>query len=158
MKTTLRLTLAAFLAAGVLNSSAFAQNSPVVTRITAGSTGVFVATSHSINTSGYSDFTANIKVRQDGSASGEFACAVPNAIVIAGQAVSAVTNSDGSVTINGVGYGYIVGVGGFENDSFFVTFRAGGPHVGGFDFADANFPAGFYDTEVVKFGSVRIGQ
>ncbi len=127
MKTTLKLTLAAFLAAGVLTSSAFAQSSPVVMRITAGSTGVFVPTSHSLTTSGYSDFTANIKVREDGSATGQFVCAVPNAVVISGQAVSAVTNSDGSVTINGIGYGYFVGGGGFEDDSFFVTFRSGRP-------------------------------
>ncbi|HEY1583338.1 MAG TPA: hypothetical protein VGF73_09600 [Chthoniobacterales bacterium] len=158
MKTTFKLTLAAFLAAGVLSSSAFAQNSPVVMRIIAGSTGLFVPTSHSLTTSGYTDFAANIKVREDGSATGQFVCAAPGAVVIAGQAVSAVTNSDGSVTINGVGYGYFIGVGGFENDSFFVTFRAGGPRVGGFDFADATFPAGFYDTEVVKLGSVTIDQ
>lgn len=158
MKTALKLAFAAFFAASVLTSSAFAQNSPVVMRIIAGSTGAFVATSHSLTTSGYSDFTANIKVRQDGSATGQFVCAVRDAVVIAGQAASAVINSDGSVTINGIGYGYFVGGGGFENDSFFVTFRPGGPHTGGFDFADAGFPAGMYDTEVVKFGSVKIGQ
>ena len=158
MKTTIKLAFAAFLAASALTSSVFAQNPRVMMHITAGSTGVFVPTPHSLTTSGYSDFAANIKISQDGSATGQFVCAVPNAVVIAGQAVSAVTNPDGSVTVNGIGYGYFVGGGGFEEDPFFVTFRPGGPHVGGFDFADANFPSGLYDTELVKFGSIRFDQ
>ena len=161
MKTIIRtsLPLATFLAVVCgLVSPAIAQKAPVTMVITAGSTGKFLNTPHSINTTGYSDFTANITVRADGTASGQFACAVPNAIVIAGQAANATVNVDGSVTITGIGYGYFVGGGGFDDDSFFVTFRAGGPKVGGFDFADANFPVGFYDTEGVVYGAVNIGR
>ena len=118
----------------------------------------FIATDHSLTTSGYSDFTANIKVRQDGTAFGQFVCAVSNLVVISGQATNATVNADGSVTVTGIGYGYFNGVGGFANDPFFVTFRAGGPHVGGFDFADAGFPVGLYDTEGVTVGSIDISQ
>jgi hypothetical protein len=141
---------------GALVSPANAQNSPVVMQITGGSTGKFVPTSHSLTTSGYSDFTINVKVRQDGTAFGQFVCAVANAIVISGQVTNATVNADGSVTVTGIGYGYAVGFGGFEDDSFFATFRAGGPRVGGFDFADAGFPTGFYDTESVLYGSINI--
>jgi hypothetical protein len=158
MKTQLKtmFALLTFLAVfGVLAAPANAQNSPVTMQITGGSTGKFLSTPHSINTTGYSDFAVNVKVRQDGTASGQFVCAVLNAIVISGQVTNATVNADGSVTVTGLGYGYIVGVGGFENDSFFATFRPGGPQVGGFDFADANFPAGFYDTEAVRYGSIN---
>ncbi|MGH8092305.1 MAG: hypothetical protein ACREIF_02365 [Chthoniobacterales bacterium] len=161
MKTLLKtsLALSTFLAVvGILGSSAIAQTSPVTMLITAGTTGKFIPTPHSLTTSGYSDFAANIKVRADGTASGQFVCAVLNAIVISGQATNATVNADGSVTITGIGYGYAVGFGGFDNDSFFVTFRAGGPKVGQFDFADANFPAGFYDTEGVLYGSINISR
>ncbi len=159
MKLIHKLALAICLAAvGLSGATASPQGSPVVMKITGGSTGKFLNTPHSINTSGFTDFALNITVRADGSATGEFACAVPNAIVIAGQAVAATTNTDGSVTVTGVGYGYIVGVGGFENDSFFVTVRPGGPRVGGFDFADANFPEGFYDTESLLVGSINIAR
>ena len=161
MKTQLKtmLALLTFLAVfGVLITPANAQNSPVTMRITGGSTGKFIPTSHSLTTSGYSDFAVNVKVRQDGTASGQFVCAVLNAIVISGQVTNATVNADGSVTVTGIGYGYAVGAGGFENDSFFATFRPGGPQVGGFDFADANFPAGFYDTEGVLYGSISIKQ
>ncbi len=156
MNTKLKLTLATFLAACALTSPLFAQGSPVVMRINGGSTGKFLVTPHSINTSGYSDFAVNVKVMQDGTASGQFVCAVLDAIVIAGQVTNATVNADGSVTVTGSGYGYIAGVGGFEDDSFFATFRSGGVGVGGFDFADANFPAGFYDTEGITFGSIKI--
>ncbi len=159
MKTQLKtkLALLTFLAvSSVLLTTASAQDSPVVMAITGGSTGKFIPTSHSLTTSGYSDFTVNVKVRQDGTASGQFACAVPNLIVIAGQVTNATVNADGSVTVTGFGYGYLVGGGGFENDSFFATFRPGGPRVGGFDFADANFPAGIYDTESILHGAIRI--
>lgn len=161
MKLIFKLTLALstlVAAVGLSLPPATAQNAPVTMLITAGSTGKFIATSHSLTTSGYSDFTANIKVRADGTASGQFCCAVLDAIVISGQATYATVNADGSITVTGVGYGYAVGVGGFDNDSFFVTFRAGGPKVGGFDFADANFPPGFYDTEGVLYGAVNITQ
>ena len=127
-------------------------------QITGGSTGKFTRTSHSLTTSGYSDFAVNVKVRQDGTASGQFVCAVLNAVVISGQVTNATVNTDGSVTVTGLGYGYFAGFGGFENDSFFATFRPGGPHVGGFDFADANFPVGFYDTEGVIYGAINISQ
>jgi hypothetical protein len=159
MKTLLKtsLALSTFLAlVGIPVAPVNAQTAPVTMVITAGTTGKFIKTPHSINTTGYSDFTANITVRADGTASGQFACAVLDAIVISGQATNATVNSDGSVTVTGIGYGYAVGFGGFDNDSFFVTFRAGGPKVGGFDFADANFPPGFYDTEGVLYGAVNI--
>ena len=79
-------------------------------------------------------------------------------MVISGQVTNATVNTDGSVTVTGLGYGYFAGFGGFENDSFFATFRPGGPHVGGFDFADANFPVGFFDTEGVIYGAINISQ
>lgn len=154
LKTMLALSTLAVVS--VLVSPADAQNSPVVMQITGGSTGKFIPTSHSLTTSGYSDFAVNVKVRQDGTAFGQFVCAVTNAIVISGQVTNATVNADGSVTVTGLGYGYGVGFGGFDGDSFFATFRPGGPHVGGFDFADANFPAGFYDTEGVLYGSITI--
>ncbi len=159
MKTLFKTSLAfsTFLAViGILGSSANAQNAPVTMLITAGTTGKFIKTPHSLTTSGYSDFAANITVRADGTASGQFVCAVLDAIVISGQATNATVNADGSVTVTGIGYGYAVGYGGFDNDSFFVTFRAGGPKVGGFDFADAGFPEGYYDTEGVLYGAVNI--
>lgn len=150
------LALLTFLAVfSVLLAPAHAQNSPVTMQITGGSTGRFIPTSHSLTTTGYSDFAVNVKVRQDGTASGQFVCAVPNAIVISGQVTNATVNADGSVTVTGIGYGYFVGGGGFENDSFFATFRPGGPHLGGFDFADAMFPVGLYDTEGVIHGSIN---
>ncbi|MGH7936487.1 MAG: hypothetical protein ACREF8_05720 [Chthoniobacterales bacterium] len=158
MKTNLKIMLvfSVFLASvGVLIAPANAQNSPVAMKITGGSTGNFISTPHSLNTTGYSDFAVNVKVRQDGTAEGQFVCAVSNAVVISGQVTNATVNADGSVTVTGLGYGYFVGGGGFENDSFFATFRPGGPHVGGFDFADANFPTGFYDTERVLHGSIN---
>ncbi|MEO6970862.1 MAG: hypothetical protein ABI217_08205 [Chthoniobacterales bacterium] len=156
LKTMLALSTLAVVS--VLVSPANAQNSPVVMQITGGSTGKFIATPHSLTTSGYSDFAVNVKVRQDGTAFGQFVCAVANAVVISGQVTNATVNADGSVTVTGLGYGYFAGVGGFENDSFFATFRPGGPHVGGFDFADSGFPAGFYDTEGILYGAINITQ
>lgn len=159
MKTYLKtmLALLTFLTvSSVFLAPAHAQNSPVTMQIIGGSTGKFVPTSHSLTTTGYSDFTVNVKVRQDGTASGQFACAVPNAVVIAGQVTNATVNADGSVTVTGIGYGYFVGGGGFENDPFFATFRPGGPRVGGFDFADALFPVGLYDTESITHGAITI--
>lgn len=153
-----KLALVTFLVvAGVFTSPAFAQQSPVVMRITGGATGKFIVTPHSLTTTGYSDVAADIKVREDGTAWGQFVCAVPNLIVISGQATNATVNSDGSVTVTGVGYGFVVGDdgGGFSDDSFFVTFRPGGPHLGGFDFADATFPEGMYDTEGITSGSIK---
>ena len=162
MKTMLKPTLAlvTFLAAaGVLTSPANAQNSPVVMRITGGSIGKFIDTPHSLTTSGFTDFAANIKIYQDGTASGEFTCAIPTVVVLAVQATNATVNPDGSVRITGTEYGYdAIGGAGYNDCPATVVFRPGGPGVGGFDFVDCVFPEGLFDTERVLVGSIDITQ
>lgn len=165
MKTILKssLALATVLAvASVVSSRLNAQSStgtrqsPVVAHITGGSTGKFIETPNSLTTSGITDFAVNVRIRKNGSASGEFVCAIPNVVVLGGQATNGSLNSDGSVTITGMEYGYDTAAGGYKDCSFTVTLRAGGPGAGGFDFADCVFPEGKFDTEVIRFGAIEI--
>jgi hypothetical protein len=128
---------------------------PVI-HIVGGSTGAFVATPHSFTTSGYTDFAANIKCYADGTATGEFICAIPNVVVLAVVPGRWELRSDGSVKVFGQEYGYDTAAGGFEQCPAWVVFRAGGKDVGGFDFKDCALPAGTFDTEVVRFGRIEL--
>ncbi len=54
-------------------------------------------------------------------------------------------------------YGYFPGTDTpFEDCSTTVTFRAGGPGVGGFDVSFCDYPEGMYDTEVLRAGQIGI--
>jgi hypothetical protein len=162
MKTILKikLALAMLLAiAGVtfLPATARSDDPDPVIHIIGGSTGAFVATPHSLTTSGYTDFAANIKCYANGTATGEFACAIPNVVVLAVVPGRWEFRSDGSVKVFGNEYGYdVVGGAGFTDCPAWVVFRAGGKGVGGFDFKDCVFPQGTFDTEVVRFGRIDI--
>lgn len=145
--------------AALLIAPANAQDSPVIMRITGGSTGRFLDTPHSFTHSGFTDFAVNIKVKLDGTASGEFLCAIPGVVVLAVQATNATINSDGSVRITGNEYGYdaIAGVG-YTDCPATIVFRGGGVGIGGFDFDDCVIPEGLFDTERVQVGSINITQ
>jgi hypothetical protein len=151
-------TLATLLAAAYLVLlPANAQSSDVVVRITGGSTGKFVATPHSLTTSGYTDFAVNVKLYRDGTASGEFICAIPNFVVLGGIANHWHRTADGRIKVTGMEYGYDAVAGaGYADCPFYVVFREGGPGEGGFDFSDCVFGPGQFDTEVVLFGRINI--
>jgi hypothetical protein len=154
------LALATLIAvAGLFSSSAAGKgHAATYVTVTGGSIGDFVATPHSLTTSGFTDFAVDVTVRRDGTATGEFVCAVPGFVVLGGQATNGQVNADGSVTVTGLEYGYDTTIGGYSNCPFSVTFRAGGPGVGGFDFSDCVFPTGMYDTEIIRVGSIQISR
>lgn len=106
-------------------------------------------------TSGSTDFAVNLKIMADGTASGEFICAVANAIVLAIAPTTASFKADGSVVITGIEYGFDVA--GFMSTGT-VVLRADGVGVGGFDYRDQSgfFGPGQYDTEVVRVGSIKV--
>jgi len=162
MKTILKISLALttiLAVAGFLTSSASGSGQAAVyVTVTGGSTADFVDTPHSLTHSGFTDFAVNVSVLRNGRATGEFLCGIPGVIVLAGVATNGHVNADGSVTITGMEYGYDTVMGGYSDCPFSVTFRAGGAGVGGFDFFDCAFPAGLYDTEVVRVGSVQISR
>ena len=141
-----------------LSFTANGQAQELAGRIHAGPYGKFVETPHSVTTEGYSDFSANIKLFTDGTAAGEFICAVDDLIVVAVAAETWVANEDGSINVTGPMYGIFADTYDTVTDcNTIITFRAGGPGVGGFDVDfTCLFPEGMYDTEVVKFGRVQI--
>jgi hypothetical protein len=150
-------TLLAIACVTFLPATARSDDRDPVIHIIGGSTGAFVATPHSLTTSGYTDFAVNIKCYADGSASGEFICAIPNFVVLAVIPEHWTLRSDGSVKVTGNEYGYDgVAMTGFTDCPAKVVFRAGGKGVGGFDFRDCVFAEGQFDTEIVRFGSIEI--
>jgi hypothetical protein len=154
LKSNLALaTLLAIACVTFLPATARSDGPDPVIHIIGGSTGAFVATPHSLTTSGYTDFAVNIKCYADGSASGEFTCAIPNFVVLAIIPNHWTLRSDGSVKVTGKEYGYDVA--GFTGEGW-VVFRAGGKGVGGFDFRDDVFGPGQFDTEVVRFGRIDL--
>ena len=159
MKSILKAILALmfYLAlAAALTLPTQAETAAYVGQITGGSNGKFVATSHSLTTSGYTDFSVSMGLRQDGTALGEFTCAIPNFVVLAIIPTGWSLQADGSIKVTGTEYGYDPVAGSGFTGTGTVVFRAGGPGVGGFDFADEVFPPGYYDTEIVRFGSIDI--
>jgi hypothetical protein len=163
MKRILKIKLALAISLAVLGAitlPASAQNdgdSNVAIRVYGGSTAKFVATPHSFTTSGYTDFAVNAKLFQGGTASGEFICAIPNVVVLAVVVSNWSQNSDGSVTLTGMEYGYDAVAGaGYADCPASVTLRAGGVGVGGFDFRDCVMGPGQFDTELIRFGSIVI--
>jgi hypothetical protein len=131
----------------------------VTALVQGGSIGEFVDTPHAFTSSGFSDFAVDVKIRDDGSAFGEFICAVQGWGVFTGVAHTGQINSNGTVTIRGVesGYDFMLG-GGFTDCPFTVVLHAGGPGVGWFQLRDCAFPAGKFDTEKVSIGTIYITQ
>ncbi len=156
MKNILKITLP-LIALLILASAPLTMAGDVVGRITAGSNAVFVDTPHSVMTEGFTDFAAAIRLYDDGTAVGEFLCAIPDVVVLASQSATWSQNDDGSITVIGTMYGYFPESDTpFEGCSTTVTFRAGGPGVGGFDASFCDYPEGMYDTEVLRTGQIRI--
>lgn len=142
---------------GLFSMPAYGQKAVLAGQIIGGSQGKFVATSHSLTTSGYTDFAVDLKLYRDGTASGQFVCAIPNFVVLAVIPTGWSLNPDGSIKITGNEYGYdVLGGVGYSECPATVTFRAGGVKTGGFDFSDCVFPEGQFDTEVVRVGSIAI--
>ena len=75
-------------------------------------------------TEGFTDFAAAIRLYDDGTAVGEFLCAIPDLVVLASQSATWSQNDDGSITVIGTMYGYFPGTDTpFEDCSTTVTFR-----------------------------------
>jgi hypothetical protein len=157
MKTILKITLALvtlLAVTGPANLPSATNDAPIV-QITGGSTGLFVATPHSLTTSGYSDFSVNVKLLPDGTASGEFTCAIPDFVVLAVQVTNWSRRPDGGIQLTGNEYGYDAVAGmGYTDCPATIVMRSGPVGIGGFDFSDCVFPEGKYDTEVVRYGSI----
>ncbi|MBA3544646.1 MAG: hypothetical protein H0T83_09450 [Chthoniobacterales bacterium] len=142
---------------GLLSVPTTGHGSPLAGQINGGSKGKFVSTPHSLTTSGYTDFAVTLRLYRDGTAAGEFTCAIPNVVVLAVIPTGWSLNPDGSITVTGNEYGYdALGGVGYSDCPATLTLRAGGVNVGGFDFADCVFGEGQYDTEVVRVGSIDI--
>jgi len=157
IKTTLRfiLAIATLLTVNGTTTLSFAHDSSSIVRITGGSTGLFIPTPHSLTTSGYSDFAVNVKLFHDGTASGEFTCAVPDFVVLAVQVTNWSRHPDGSIELTGNEYGFDAVAGtGYTDCPATIVMRSGPVGIGGFDFSDCVFPEGKYDTEIVRFGSI----
>jgi hypothetical protein len=108
-------------------------------------------------TEGFTDFGANIKLHRDGTAEGEFICAIPNLVVLASQAATWSAKADGSIKVVGSMYAYFAETGESITDcETTIVFRAGGPGVGGFDITFCLYEEGSYDTEVVRNGEIDI--
>jgi hypothetical protein len=77
-----------------------------VAMVNGGGTADFVATPHSLNTSGFTEFSVGVTVYDNGTAHGHFLCTMPSVVTISGDVLTAVANGDGSVTVTGVAHGY----------------------------------------------------
>ena len=159
MKTLIKASVSLFVLALVALVAVPASAQTTTGVVTGGGSAVFVATSHSLTTSGYTDFAVNATVRSDGVARGEFICAIPNVVVLACIVRSGHVNSNGSVSLYGTEYGWDnVAMSGYNGCNCSVVLRPGGPGKGGFDFRDCVFGPGQYDTEVVRFGAINLKQ
>jgi hypothetical protein len=164
-RTAMRRTfaLAALLAVAAFPLAAAAADP--IARVSGGGTGDFVPHPHAFNTTGFTDFSVGVTVYSDGTASGRFVCMIPAIVVVSLEVIAGTVNDDGSVTVAGLAHGYDAFIPGpYENLPVIVTFRAGGPGVGGFDYVD---DSGFFDsdgddvndlfdTEVVRRGVIHI--
>lgn len=152
-------TVFSVLAGGLLLAvvPAAARAGDPVAMVNGGGRADFVDTPHSLNTSGFTNYSAGLTVYSDGTASGHFVCQIPGIVIVSGDVQYGCVNADGSVTVAGLAHGYfhpetLL----FTDLPFMVTFRDGGPGVGGFDYVDGSFPPDLYDTEVVHRGMIRI--
>jgi hypothetical protein len=153
----MRTVFSVLAAALLLAAPAAARAADPVAMVNGGGRADFVATPHSLTTSGFTNFSAGLTVYDDGTASGHFVCEIPGIVIVSGDVLEGSVNDDGSVTVSGLAHGY------FHPDAmlftdlpFAVTFRAGGPGVGGFDYVDGSFPPDLYDTELVSRGKIKI--
>jgi hypothetical protein len=156
MKTILKPILSFAICVAVISAVTFPANADdSIRRITGGSTGKFIPTPHSLTTSGYSDFAINVTLAPDGTASGEFTCAIPDFVVLAVQLSTWHRRADGSIELAGMEYGYdaVAGVG-YADCPATLVMRRGPAGIGGFDFSDCVFPEGKYDTEVILYGFI----
>ncbi len=151
---------AVLLAGAVLVAvSVAARAAEVEAMISGGGTADFVPTEHSVNTTGYTNFSVGATVFSDGTAMGHFVCQIPAIVTIAGDILGGWVNDDGSVTVWGLAQGYDHTIPGIFTDlPFMVRLRAGGPGDGGFDYRDESgfFGPGQFDTELVRRGMVGI--
>lgn len=157
MRHVVRLMLVAIVAATLLPTAAWSAE--VEARVTGGGRADFLDTPNAVNKSGFTNFAIAAVVYSDSGASGHFVCQIPAVVVIAGEVSEGWVNDDGSVTVGGLAHGYdhILGEAFFDLP-FTVTFSAGGPGLGGFDYRDESgfFGPGQFDTEVVRRGRIRI--
>ncbi len=100
MKNIMKITLS-LVALLLLATAPLTRAGDVVGKITAGSNAVFVDTPHSVMTEGFTDFAAAIRLYDDGTAVGEFLCAIPDLVVLASQSATWSQNDDGSITVIG---------------------------------------------------------
>jgi hypothetical protein len=159
MKTILKgsLSLAALLLALFVPAATSGTNATVIASVGGGGIGRFVATPESLTTSGVSEFAVNIRIRSDGTAVGEFVCAVQGLVVFSGAARTGHLNGDGSVTVFGVECGYDkIAKSGYTGCHYSVVLHPGGPGQGYFTFRDCVFGPGQFDTEVVRVGLISV--
>ncbi len=151
---------AVLLAGAVLMAVSVAARAADIDAMVSGcGTADFVDTPHSVNTTGYTNFSVGVTVYADGTAQGHFLCAIPAIVAISGEITHGCVNEDGSVTVSGLAHGYDHTIPGIFTDlPFTVTFYAGGPGTGGFDYRDESgfFGPGQFDTELVRRGMVGI--
>ncbi len=151
--------MVALVAMGVAACPA-APSAEVEAMVIGGGTADFQDTPNAVNKSGYTQFSVAANVYTDGSAAGEFLCQVPAVVTIVGEVLGGSVSEDGRlVTVYGLAHGYDHTVPLLFTDlPFVVTFRAGGPGAGGFDYRDESgfFGPGQFDTELVRRGMIVI--
>ena len=102
---------------------------------------------------GETQFGVGAIVQEDGTAQGQFICAILGDFIIVGEVAQGTVHGDGSVTLAGVGHGVELGEP-FAGCDFSVTFRQGGPGGGGFVYTDCVVGP---DAETVSSGLIVIG-
>jgi hypothetical protein len=104
---------------------------------------------------GGTTFAVGAHLREDGTASGHFNCALPPAVVISGELTSGEANPDGSVTFRGTGtivdftFGKFILI---KGEPITVRLWEGGPGVGRFRYTDTVVD----DFETVATGNIKI--
>jgi hypothetical protein len=159
MKKVACLLAVALTVVGLTALAAPSRPPAVEAMVKGGGTADFLDTDHSVNTTGYTNFSISATVYSGGGADGHFLCQVPGIVVISGDITEGCVNEDGSVSVAGLAHGYDHTIPGlFFDMPFTATFRAGGPGVGEFDYRDESgfFAPGQYDTERVRRGMILI--
>lgn len=145
MKKLVVLLAGAFLAMSWAVAPALAQAQPM--KIIGGGVGSFDAFPRAV-----SYFGVEATVPGDGTASGQFACAVVDFGVALGSFSTATVNADGSVQLQGTCSVFFVDGTEADDIDLSVTCVQGGPKVGKFIFAIPILPEP--DHETLLFGNI----
>lgn len=154
-----RLGVALLAVSGMAALPVAACAGDAIARVAGGGRADFVPHPKALNSTGFTNFSVGVSVYDDGTASGHFVCVIPSVVIISLAVTEGTVNGDGSVTVSGLGHGFDSFIPGpFKDLPVTVTFREGGPGVGGFDYTDESgfFEPDLFDTELITHGKIKI--